>query len=303
MSEAVYRLKSNQVEVKPRRMSFPFSNVKSKFFFDGNSLLSTFFTALSSTFPAGEAEFIESVRLFRDEVKDKKLLEQIRGFIGQEGHHSHQHKRINEHLRALGLDAVKLEKHLEKDIEKMISDGRRQNPKVRLAITVSMEHLTAIMAEHLLSHPEIIDSLDGSVKDLLYWHAVEEIEHKAVAFDVFQQCVGNEKMLHRAMRIATVMFVARISAYMVALHWWSRSFPSFKDIRGFYSFMFGKKGFISNIRKPYMQFFKPGFHPWDRDDSFLIEKWKKQLYKPVHDRGSDEFDPEQSDLQGKVSAA
>lgn len=303
MSEAVYRLKSSQVEVKPRRMSFPFTRVKNKFFFDNNPLLSTFFAALSSTFPPGEAEFIESVRLFRDKVSDKKLLEQIRGFIGQEGHHSHQHKRVNEHLRDLGLDAVKLEKHLERDIERMIADGKRGNPKVRLAITVSMEHLTAIMAEHLLNNPEIIDSLDDSVKDLLYWHAVEEIEHKAVAFDVFKECVDDEKMLHSAMRIATVMFVARITAYMVALMWWSRTLPGLKDFRGFYKFMFGKKGFVSSIRKPYMQFFKSGFHPWDRDDSYLIDKWKEQLYKPEHDRGSDQFDPEQSDLAKKASAA
>ena len=303
MSEAVYRLKSNQVEVKPRRMSFPFSKVKTKFFFKDNALLSTFFTALSSTFPAGEAEFIESVRLYRDKVNNNVLLEQIKGFIGQEGHHSYQHKRINEHLRTLGLDAVKLENHLERDIKRMVSDGRRSNPKVRLAITVAMEHLTAIMAEHMLTNPEVLDSLDSSVQDLLFWHAVEEIEHKAVAFDVYKECEGSEKTLHGAMRIGTVMFVARLSAYMVALLWWTRTVPSFKDIREFYSFMFGDKGLISSIRKPYMQFFKPGFHPWDRDDSHLIEKWKKQLYKPEHDRGSEQFDPELSDMVFDVSAA
>ena len=303
MSEGVYRIKSNQVEVKPRRMSFPFSRIKAKFFFDDNPLLSTFFAALSSTFPPGEAEFIESVRNYRDKVTDEKLLEQIRGFIGQEGHHSHQHQKANEHLKSLGLDAPRLEKHLERDIDRMIKNGRRGNPKVRLAITASMEHLTAIMAEHLLTHPEVIGSLDDSVKDLLYWHAVEEIEHKAVAFDVYQQCVGNEDMLHRSMRIATFMFIARISAYMVALLWWTRTLPSFKDIRGFYNWMFGDKGMVSSIRKPYMQFFQPGFHPWDRDDSHLIDKWKKSLYTPVHDRGNEAFDPELSDLPKKASAA
>lgn len=303
MSEAVYRLKSNQVEVKPRHMSFPFSKVKTTFFFKNNALLSTFFTALSSTFPAGEAEFIESVRLYRDKVSDKTLLTQIKGFIGQEGHHSHQHKRINEHLKSLGLDAVKLENHLERDIKRMVSNGRRSNPKVRLAITVAMEHLTAIMAEHMLTNPEVLDSLDSSIQDLLYWHAVEEIEHKAVAFDVYKECEGSEKTLHGAMRIGTVMFVARLSAYMVALLWWTRTVPSLKDIRGFYSFMFGKKGLISGIRKPYMEFFRPGFHPWDRDDSHLIEKWKKQLYKPEHDKGSDQFKPELSDVAANVSAA
>ena len=107
-----------KVDIKPRRMSFPFETVKQRFFFKNNSVISAFAAALSSTFPPGESEFIASVRLYRDRVTDEKLKQQIRGFIGQEGHHSHQHKRANEALKELGLDAVRLEKHLEKDIKK-----------------------------------------------------------------------------------------------------------------------------------------------------------------------------------------
>ena len=87
-------------------------------FFNDNALLSAFFAALSSTFPAGEGEFIASVRLYRDKIKSPKLLEEMRGFIGQEGHHSHQHKQINEALRNLGIEAVKLEHHLERDLQR-----------------------------------------------------------------------------------------------------------------------------------------------------------------------------------------
>ncbi|WP_419811944.1 metal-dependent hydrolase [Bacterioplanoides sp.] len=98
-----------KVDIKPRRMSFPFETVKQRFFYKNNSVISVFGAALSSTFPPGEAEFIASVRLYRDQVTDEKLKQQIRGFIGQEGHHSHQHKRANEALKELGLDAVRLE--------------------------------------------------------------------------------------------------------------------------------------------------------------------------------------------------
>ncbi|MCA6061436.1 MULTISPECIES: metal-dependent hydrolase [Oceanospirillaceae] len=264
------------VEIKPRRMHFPFGNIKERFFFAGNSLLSVFFGALSSTFPPGEAEFIASVRQYRDRITDPSLKEQIRGFIGQEGHHSHQHKQINEALRNLGIEAVKLEHHLERDLQRF-TRRKFATPKFRLAMTVGMEHMTAIMAEFVLQNPEVLEPLEESVRDLLYWHAVEEIEHKAVAFDVYMQMEGDRKYLRRVLKLATFMFNVRIALYMVALLWWARKFPSWSDIKGFRRFMYGNKGMLTNIRQPYRDFFKESFHPWDHDNRALIEKWQNEL--------------------------
>ncbi len=266
------------VAIKPRKMQFPFGEIKDRFFFAGNSLLSVFFGALSSTFPPGEAEFIASVRNYRDRVTDPVLKEQIRGFIGQEGHHSHQHKQINEVLRNLGIDAVRLEKHLERDLQKFTS-RKFATPKLRLAMTVGMEHMTAIMAEFVLKNPEVLEPLEDSVKDLLYWHAVEEIEHKAVAFDVYMQLEGDRQYLRRVLKFEFWMFTVRIACYMMALLWWSRKMPSWSDIKGFWKFMYGEKGMVTNIRQSYRDYFREDFHPWDHDNRDLIEKWQTQLRK------------------------
>ncbi len=223
---------------------------------------------------------------------DEELKQQVRGFIGQEGHHSFQHNRINAQLTQMGFDALRLEKHLEKDIQRLLANTKRGQPKVRLALTVGMEHLTAIMAEHLLNNPELLDSLEDNVKDLLLWHAVEEIEHKSVAFDVYQRCVGNDELRNKTLRIATAMFVTRIALYMVALLWWAREVPCWKDIQGFYRFMFSRRnGLIRSIRKPYREYFKKGFHPWNNDNRNLIESWKQHLYRKEQDRSSEGFDP------------
>jgi len=275
------------IEIKPRPMSFPFSTIKEKYFFDDNALKCAFSAALSSTFPPGEGEFIESVRLFRDKVEDPELKRQISGFIGQEGHHSLQHKRINETLRDLGWDAVRLEKHVQKDINRF--EDNNVSPKFRLAATVGMEHLTAIMADHLLRYPEILESMSEPARDLLLWHAVEEIEHKSVAFDVYMTCVGNQAFLRRTMRIITVFFTLRILSYMVVLLWWNRRLPSWRDIKGFGSLMFGKKGIIRGIRQPYKDYFRKGFHPWDHQNQAFVDKWKKTLYRPEHDRSSQHY--------------
>ncbi len=277
---------STQVEIKPRHMSFPFSDdLKEQNFWGGNIVLSVFAGALSSTFPPGEGEFIESVRNYRDQIKDETLKQQIKGFIGQEGHHSHQHKRANLILKDLGLDAVRLEKHLEKDLKRYIGYKRVTN-KFRLAMTVGMEHLTAIMAEHILTQPEVLSGLNPSVQELLYWHAVEEIEHKAVAFDVFMLCENDQKYLQRVLRLMSFLFSVRITCYMVALLIWARKRPSWKELKGFGSFMFNKKtGLIPGIRSNYKDYFKPGFHPWDHANQDLVEMWKEKMYRPEHDLG------------------
>jgi predicted metal-dependent hydrolase len=274
-----------KVDIQPRHMSFPFTEVKEKFFFGGNPLLTVFAGALSSTFPPGESEFIESVRNYRDQVTDETLRQQIKGFIGQEGHHSHQHKQANLALTELGIDAVRLEKHLEKDIKKF-TKRKHATPKFRLAMTVGMEHLTAIMAEHVLTTPEALGPLNETVQELLYWHAVEEIEHKAVAFDVYMLCENDQKYLRRVLRLVTVLFSIRIACYMVALLFWARKMPSWKDVKGFSAFMFGKKfGLLPSIRSNYKDYFKEGFHPWDHANQELVELWKEKMYHPEHDVG------------------
>jgi predicted metal-dependent hydrolase len=274
------------VDVRPRRMNFPYSELKKKYFFDDNLLKSAYIAAMSATFPGGEAEFIESVRLFRDKIDDKELQEQIRGFIGQEGHHSHQHRLFNKTLTDMGLDAVGIEDVFQKDLERTLK-GRTE--RERLAFTACFEHQTAILSEEILTNPEFLKGMDPTIKSLMEWHAVEEIEHKGVAFDVYMETVGDRKLLFKAQRIATVLFQYRVTKYMVIMMWRARAMPSWKDVKGYLKFMFGKNGLIRNLRKPYKDFFREDFHPWDHQNQGLIEEWKQNRYTAEFDRGSEQY--------------
>ena len=264
---------SDKININPRRMSFPFEQMKAKYWFDNNSLLTSYFAALSAVFPPGEQNFIDSVRHYRGQIKDEALLEQIRGFIGQEGHHSHQHKIANKKLDELGLNASRIEAHLEGDIKKIVS---KLSPQQQLASTVCMEHITAILAEYALTHPHMTEPMHPAVRELIMWHAVEEIEHKAVAFDVYQQCVGDDKLLRKAMVINTIEFVTRITCYQVAILYWDRKIPNLRDIKGAATFFFGKEGVYRKLAKPFKAFFREDFHPWDHDNAHLIERWKQE---------------------------
>jgi len=277
---------SLNMNIKPRRMNFPFEQVNKQFFFDDNSLKSAFIAALSATFPAGEGEFIESVRRFRDKTDDVELKKQIKGFMGQEGHHSYQHRRFNQTLKELGFDAVQLEADFEKDLKYTI-EGKTD--RHRLAYTVCFEHLTAILADYFLSEKSALAGMDTTIKDLLLWHTVEEIEHKAVAFDLYMACDGDRTLLKKTQREASILFSWRVTKYMFRLLLWSKIKPNWRDVKGYAAFMFGRKGLIRSLRKPYMDFFREEFHPWDHQNQELVDLWLQEHYQPEHDQSPDQF--------------
>lgn len=268
------------VDVRPRRMQFPYANVEQRAFFDNNVLKSAYIAALSATFPAGEAEFIHSVRLHQKQVTDPEMQRQIRGFIGQEAHHSKQHRDFNKVLTTLGFDALGVEKVFEKDLAKSL---RGRDARTRLAFTVGFEHQTAILAHEFLTNPNILRGMDDTIASLLRWHAVEEIEHKSVAFDLYMSCVGDRKLLWRTQKLATALFSARTAKYMMLLLWWSKTIPSWRDIRGYYQFMFGKEGLVRRLRGPYGEYFRTDFHPWQHDNRDLVTQWKEKEYQAQYD--------------------
>jgi len=216
MHSTTQQVNQTPLDVKPRRMNFPFSTLKKGYFFDDNLLKYAYIAALSATFPEGEAEFIASVRLFRDQIDDPDMQKQISGFIGQEAHHSQQHKAFNLTLKKLGFDVPRLEGVFEKQIKKTLKGLSNEE---RLAYTVCFEHLTAILAEEFLSNPDVLNGMDETIAQLLLWHSVEEIEHKGVAFDLYMATVGDRTLLRKAQRHATFELNYRNALYIIRLAW------------------------------------------------------------------------------------
>ncbi|HEU4728810.1 MAG TPA: metal-dependent hydrolase [Kofleriaceae bacterium] len=134
-------------------------------------------------FPHGERFFVRSVKHFLGEVDDPALRAAIKGFFGQEGRHAHAHDEFNAILRAHGFE-----------IDRFLAGYKRLSswleahtpPKLNLAVTAAAEHFTAILAEGAFTE-NILDRAAPEMRSLLAWHAAEEIEHKAVAFDVLQK--------------------------------------------------------------------------------------------------------------------
>lgn len=174
------------VEIKPQRMGFEFGDEVPRYWVADNYLISHTMNALSVLFPQGEQFFVDSVRHFRSIITDEKLKQEVRGFIGQEAMHSLEHIAMNQHVRDQGMPVEELEAHL----EVVLGIAKKLPERHQLAITCALEHLTAMMADMLLERDDVREDMHETMRPLWVWHAIEETEHKSVAYDVFQQAGG-----------------------------------------------------------------------------------------------------------------
>lgn len=261
-------------KILPRNVQFDFDIEMEKYWYGGNALMTAWMCALSSMFPPGEKEFIRSIRAFENQVTDPALQRDIKGFIGQEGFHQLNHKRVNIYVEEkTGLKITAMEQQVSNNIRDMLKAGGFSDAQL-LASTVCMEHITAIMGEWMLSNQEMVQPAPAIFRDLILWHGVEELEHKSVAFDVFMQCVGDKKMLRRVMIATTFGFCLSLLRMQLKLLWWEKKMPSLKDLWRTCTFNFGKHGVIRHVFKPYFAFFKKDFHPNNTNESALIAEWE-----------------------------
>ena len=222
-------------------------------------------------FPDGERFFIESVRLFREQIEDPVLKEQIRGFIGQEGHHSHEHLAYNQRLRELGYDID----YLERGLKRRLAFVKKHLPHdAQLASTCAVEHFTAIMADALLKDPQWLAGADPKMARLWRWHALEETEHKAVAFDVYQQTCGNRWLLRRAMLQSTFFFTWDTTKGLVHMLKRDGLLWNWRVWRDGLTWLWGKHGIYRKLVGVYLDFYRGDFHPWQHNNLELVARFK-----------------------------
>jgi len=265
-----------QVPITPRNIKFALSGEDKRNWFAGDPVRTAIMDGASILFPYGEGKFIESVIHFRDRITDPKLLADINAFAAQEGVHSREHRRYNKAIEAFGGDIARLEKRLRDVIEKM--EARGVSPEYKLALTCAFEHFTAMLAHELLADPHFLDGAEPEFARLWRWHAIEEAEHKAVAFDVWNQ-VGPKGlrgwlMRVRAMLKATQIFTSqtRFNTHVLLR---ARGQTNFlRNARRILHFAVIRPGLLRRSFGVYLSYFRPGFHPWQHDDRHLIELHK-----------------------------
>lgn len=264
------------VGIPARLMSFPLPESKPRFaFFGGNALASSLFSVLSTIFPPGERFFVESVRRFRDQIEDETLRAQVSGFIGQEAIHGREHERLNEWFQTQGYDIAMADRMIRFSLGLLEYLPASQ----QLACTAFMEHWTATLAEQWLTHTEFRETTDPEILELWTWHALEELEHKSVTFDVHALI---SKHRYREHLLAAPLVLAALLpglffswGWIVAKH---GEALNFRENRRGLKALFGKGGFITKTLQRLPEYFPRDHHPSQMDTTDLEKVWHEKLF-------------------------
>jgi predicted metal-dependent hydrolase len=273
------RQTSDPTRVVPtRRISFEESlrDLPKHFAGDGDLIASHVTAGLSAVFPDGEDFFVRSVRHFRDEITDPELKKQVTGFIGQEAMHGREHRAFNERLAELGYPTKQVERFTKWGLE---TREKIAPPKANLAATAALEHFTATLAELVLTDEETRESFGhAAVRDLFAWHALEESEHKAVAFDVYKAVGGSERMRVWTMNFIRWGFVLGMGLQVfVSLLMDKRTYKR-GVLRASWKRFRSMKVISKAMWDQLKDYNRPDFHPDDRDTTALVAQWREELF-------------------------
>ena len=256
------------ITVRDRR--FGRGGAASRWWLNDDPVATAWHNALSATFPRGEAFFIESVKAHR-EGAPPKLAEEIRAFTQQEINHSREHLAFNRAASAQGYELGRIEAH----VQQMLDLARDRPQIVNLAATMALEHYTAMMAHLMLSDPRLFAGGDAELAEMWRWHAVEEIEHKGVAYDTWLHATRGWSRWQRWKLKAIMMLVItrnfiphRIRDTLDLLE--QDGITGIGARWRVLKYLFGKPGVLRRLIPSWIAYFMPGFHPWNHDDRALI---------------------------------
>ena len=274
-----------------RRMDFNFDDVP-EYWANDSAGITHFMTALSALFPDGEKLFIDSVRAVRyhPAIKDNQALQkEISAFIGQEAMHTKEHENFNASAKRFGHDVEKYERETgaliqgaRKWFARVVKPFGMTQEMVDLTATTALVHFTATIASQLLVNEHIQKLMsDPTMSYMWYWHAVEENEHKAVAFDVYEAVFGKGIKAYglrtTALVVSMVLIFMAQSSFVVRLLKEDGKL-NLKELGIIYKYAYSpSKGIITGMTKEMLAYFKPGFHPNDLDTVSLLETWKAKL--------------------------
>ncbi len=234
------------------------------------------FAALSASFPRGEAMFIDAVKAHRAGVPEK-LAAEIRDFIRQEVNHSREHIAFNRAVEEAGYDLTNIDAR----VKSLVGDTQNAPPIVQLVITCALEHFTAIFAHQFLKAPHTLATAGIGDPQLWLWHAVEEIEHKAVGYDTWLHATRDWSAFKRwrmrsiIMVLVTFRFLRNRTTDAVELMA-QDGITGWRAKWRLFAYLTGRPGILRKILPSWLGYFRPGFHPWDHDDSHLIAQWEDE---------------------------
>jgi predicted metal-dependent hydrolase len=237
----------------------------------GDAFRTHYLNALSMSFPVGEQFFIDAVRAgvaLLPAAQQAQWAAQVRGFVGQEATHRFLHGQFNAELERQGL-----RNRWQHWAQRRIERAAHLHPVNHVAVTAAYEHFTAVLATGVLTHPEWLAGAAPELALLWRWHAVEESEHKAVAFDLYRAMGGSERRrILWFIYISAQFFVESTAQTWLNLWAAGRGWRPSTWAQGL-RFLFGKRGVWWACLVPLLRYLRPGFHPAQLENAAGMAQW------------------------------
>lgn len=269
-----------ELTIHRRDYQFGRDNPHPRWWLNNDPIATAFYNGLSALFPLGERFFMDSVKAYRNKV-DGKLKAQVADFLYQEAMHTREHVVFNKMATDAGYDIKKLENRA----ATLLGFARTKLPIHQLAATAALEHFTAMLAHAVLADPRHFAGAPEEARQMWEWHAMEEIEHKAVAFDTYIVAMkGWPGIITWGLRsivmfVATLLFIYAVIANTKDL-FRQDGIDTGKSWRRLFMFLFFSPGLLRKVMKSYLTYYKPGFHPWQEDDRALLAKAEATIVRP-----------------------
>lgn len=275
---------SSLPDIVPReRLDFGLDGDIPRHWLGGDPFKTRLFDAMSTLFPVGERFFITCVRDFKEGIDDPELQQHIKDFTRQEGQHGIIHTQYNQRLQQQGVRVDLILKGQERRLFGILR--ARLSREFTLGITAAAEHITAIMADAFVERPDILKDADHRVRAMYVWHAMEEMEHKAVAFDVLTKVArASYRVRVSSMLLVSLIFpfnVFRIMGHMLQVDGFTRWERIKLWTKGLW-WLYKPGGVFPPLARAYFSYLKPGFHPWDQPAVKSYPEWVRLM---------DEHDP------------
>ncbi len=261
-------------EVEPRDLRFSLDKDSvPRYWMNGDPWSTHFFNSILAAVPDGERWVMQCVRSSITRLKDEKVRKAAIAFIKQEHYHAREHDDMNNALIEQGvpLDVVEASfKRIRGTLERLTP------PDMHLSMMAAFEHFTATFASVFVDNPEMLAESDEKVASMLYWHFVEETEHKSVTFDVFQDAVGSYPKRLAGMAIASLLFLPMTEGHMLYLVYKDGQLLNWRSMLKCLNLQIGPKGLLTKLAAShYLPYFSATFHPWDDDNRSKIRRWKE----------------------------
>ena len=260
-------------ELIVRRLLIDLEQPVARHWCNGDAFLTAWFNALSMSFPVGEQFFIDSVRNGFKALppeQQSKWQQEVQGFVGQEATHRRLHGLFNAQVEKHGL-VNEWEPRARRRLAPLAEADLRHS----LAITAANEHFTALFAEWLLSHPQLLDGCESRLKALWLWHSAEEAEHKCTAFDLYRALGGDQRWKRRWMRRVTVIFLTDTLRQTMANLRRDGTLWRWSTWRSGWRLLLGRKGLLRWSWTAWRRYFDDDFHP-SKHGSDLSSRWLRE---------------------------